>query len=133
MKKLSKTLVSEWSCKRPLYLKRRDNKRRYDRYAKQLKTNGFSDTETWGLDSVIAKFVLPRLIRFKELNNGMPIDFNEGTWDEVLDKMIFAFDWTLNWEEKKYENLTEEQQKENWKRYEEGMALFGKYFRDLWW
>jgi len=134
MKKLSKKLQSEWSLKKPLYVKKTDN--RYARHVKQLKENGFSDAETWSLDSVVCKFILPRLIRFREIHNGFPggwEDINEHKWKEMLDKMIFAFDWSLNCEEDKYNGLSEEVITENWKRYQEGMDLFAKWFRHLWW
>ena len=39
-------------------------------------TRGFNDSETWNLDYTIAKLVLPRLKRFKELTNGIPGDFS---------------------------------------------------------
>lgn len=131
MSKLSKKLQSKWSLKKPLYLEKTD--KRYSKHIKQLKNNGFTDAETWGLDSVIAEFVLPRLIRFKEINIGFPCNLTPESWDVIIDKMIFALDWSLNWEEDKYEGLSKEEQNENWKKYEEGMQLFAKYFRDLWW
>lgn len=108
---------------------------RYEKHQKQLKRNGFSDSETWSLDSVICQFVLPRLKRFKELNNGFPGGYDGMTakkWDAILDEMIFAFDWSLTCEDK-YDDMTEEEKKKNWKRHEEGLQLFAKWFRHLWW
>ena len=128
---MSKKLTSKWSLKKPLYLEKTD--KRYRRHIKQLKLNGFTDSETWGLDSVIAEFILPRLIRFKELNIGFPDVFTFDSWNDVIDKMIFAFDWSLNCDDEKYDNLSKEEQEINWKKYEEGMQLFAKYFRHLWW
>lgn len=122
---------SKWSLKKPLFIKKDD--KRYKRAVKQLKTYGFAYDETWALDSVICQFVLPRLICFREVLAGYPVGFSEKQWREALDQMIFAFDWSLNNDEDKYKNLTKEQQNENWKRYEEGMNLFAKRFRDLWW
>ena len=94
MKKcLNKNLTSRWSLKKPLYLKKTD--KRYARHLKQLKTNGFSDAETWGLDSVIAEFILPRLIRFRELHIDFPGGWEDVTfekWNSMLDEMIFAFE-----------------------------------------
>lgn len=54
-------------------------------------------------------------------------------WDAMLDEMIFAFNWSLHCEDDKYDKLTADQQAANWKRYEEGMILFAKWFRHLWW
>jgi len=124
---------SEWVRKDPLYINKKDD--RYKSAVKQLKERGFCDSETWGLDATICKFILPRLIRFREINAGYPggEDMTSEKWDAILDQMIFAFDWSLNCEEEKYEKLTEKERKENWLRYEVGMQQFAKWFRHLWW
>lgn len=130
---MNKKLKSRWSLREPLFLKKTD--KRYKRHLKQLQTNGFSDSETWSLYSTIAEFILPRLIRFKEVSPGYPYpgDMSQEKWDVVLDEMIFAFDWSLHNENDKYDNLSKEDGDKNWKRYEEGMKLFAKWFRHLWW
>ncbi|MFW6046541.1 MAG: hypothetical protein ACOCP4_01980 [Candidatus Woesearchaeota archaeon] len=38
---------------------------------------GYSDRETWSLDMTIAKFVLPRLKRYKEIDPGNPHGLTE--------------------------------------------------------
>ena len=133
MKRLSKHLKSEWVLKNPPYMKKDD--KRYALFKGQLKTNGFCDAETWSLDSMICKFILPRLIRFKEINIGFPggDDMTIEKWNVVLDKMIFAFDWSLNHEEEKYDGLPDKQKEKHWQQYQEGMDLFAKWFRHLWW
>jgi hypothetical protein len=131
MKPLSKELTSKWSLKEPLYVEKKDE--RYARLSKQLATNGFCDAETWDLSSVIAEFILPRLIRFKELNNGFPGGFTSEEWDAILDQIIFAFDWSLHDLDEKYNKLTIEEREINWKKYEKGMEQFSKWFRQLWW
>ncbi len=129
---MRRELKSKWSLKKPLFLEKSD--KRYARHVKQLKKNGFSDSETWCLDSVICQFILPRLIRFKEVNIGFPGgDVTAQQWDDMLDEMIFAFDWSLNNEEPKYEGLTDKEKNANWERYQKGMDLFAKWFRHLWW
>jgi hypothetical protein len=75
----------------------------------------FEDEELWDLDFTIADFILPRLIRFKELNN------SEGV-EEVLDKMILAFELIVN----------DDIKDENEKIIDEGLKLFSKNFRKLW-
>jgi hypothetical protein len=125
-------LKSKWSLKKPLYLKKTD--RRYAIQIKQLKKWGFSDSETWSLYDPIAEFILPRLIRFKEITIAYPgNNITMEKWKAMLDEMIFAFDWALHDEDDKYDNLTEKQRDANWKRYEKGMELFAKWFRALWW
>ena len=125
------TLKSKWSLKSPLYLKKSD--KRYKRHLKQLKDNGFSDSETWGLDSVIAEFILPRLKRFKEVTNGFPSTLTEAKWDAILDDMIFAFEWDLLDDNDEYEKMSEKEKKAGWDRYNKGIRLFAEYFRELWW
>ena len=146
---------TKWSLEKPLYCKPEDE--RYEKYFKQLKTRGFSDEETWGLNNVIAEFVLPRLKRFRELNNGYPNGFTAKTWYQTLDKMIFAFDSILREDEyqtgcypKDYDyNFTtdengviiwKDKRKPNYTLYNkmrvkraEGLKLFAEYFEDLWW
>jgi len=92
---------------------------------------GWDDSETWNLDTTLAKFIAPRLKRFKELNNGIPHDFTEETWDEALDKMIFALDKCAKKDEDEESGLYWD--KETYAQIDEGLELFGKHFRDLWW
>jgi len=131
MKKISKNLISKWSIKMPLYIKKND--KHYNRHMKQLKSNGFSDTETWCLDKVIAEFILPRLIRFKGVTNAYPGgEVSEEAWNHILDKMIFAFKFTLTmdkWSEIKIKSDYDDA----YLKYKEGMELFTKYFHNLGW
>ena len=59
----------------------------------QRRIRGWSDDDTWCLDTVIANFVLPRLKRFKELNNGMPNGLTEEKWDAILADIIVAMEY----------------------------------------
>lgn len=139
---------------------------------KWLKKHGkyVNPKECWCLDYTIAEFVLPRLKKFKKDNNGYPgILSGEDEWDEILDKMILAFDYIIHDDDwwmfnlkydytsgLKFEEVGRENGfirthivKEDWvdeieqnyhieaKRrndvIEEGLELFVKYFRNLWW
>lgn len=122
---------SKWVLAKPLYVTKRD--KRYKRYARQLKTKGFSDEETWSLDSVISQFALPRLRRFREINNGYPPDLTPAKWGKILDTMIFAFEWNQECESDANLKLTKQQTTARWARHELGLQLFAKYFRHLWW
>ena len=82
--------------------------------------------DTWNLDWAIAKFIHPRLVRFKEVTNCHPCLLSEQEWDDVLDKMIKAFEliitkdlWSISAEEEKQIN--------------DGLDLFRKWYFDLWW
>lgn len=110
---------------------------------------GFSDDELWNLDNTIAKWILPRLKRFKKDSIAFPAELGiPDKWDEILDKMIWSFDYIVN--QDKYEDEIMEKYKDNeldeeghyrWikdanelsKKCQEGLDLFGTYFRSLWW
>lgn len=123
--------TSKWSLKEPLYLKKTD--KRYKRHVNQLKRFGFSNSETWSLRSVVAQFVLPRLIKFKEIKMCFPADISEKEWDIMLDKMIFSFKWLLEYEDDFNIDIDKKQQDINWEKCKEGMNLFSERFFDLWW
>ncbi len=84
---------------------------------------GWDDSDTWNLDLTIAKFTLPRLIRFKELNTGHPDNLTEQEWNNILDKIINSLQYTIN---------QFDIEKEFDKEIQEGTILFGKYFNYLW-
>ena len=74
--------------------------------------------------------MIPRLKYLKENTCGYPPDLETfGEWQEILQKMIDAFELynsdsdTFDMDQLKTENEI----------IEEGMQLFGKYFRALWW
>jgi hypothetical protein len=94
----------------------------------QRRTRGWDDSDTWSLDYTIAKFALPRLIRFKELNNGYPGDFaTPEAWDEAIDKMIYSLQACIKHNEGNDIDIAD------WPRVKEGLELFGKHFMALWW
>ncbi len=118
---MSKSKKCQWSRRTPLYVKKGD--KRYAKYCKQLKDRGFADDETWSLYTVITDFVLPRLKRFREIPFGFPGNLTEKEWDDILDDMIFAFE---------YHKKDEIGLKKDWIRCKRGMRLFGQYFGHLW-
>jgi hypothetical protein len=97
-------------------------------WAEQRRTRGFDDTETWALDAVIAKFLIPRLKRFKELHFCHPPQISMEQWDEILQKMIDGFEESLT-----RDDLTEKRGRE-WDstKVEEGLKLFAEWYHDLW-
>ena len=114
--------------------------------------------ETWNLDITLAKHIIPRLKKFKELENGYPgrgeMDTPE-KWDEALDKMIQAFEYVIDLDEywlndprydytdimfgddkELYESIVENKRMEDIRRLvaiNEGLQLFAKYYMNLWW
>ena len=94
----------------------------------QRQTRGWDDSITWNLDYEIAKWILPKLKRFKELNRCCPPEFTTEEWNEKIDTMVAAFEYI--------------QSDEYWSAIrpdfipdivEEGRSNFHKYFYDLWW
>lgn len=108
-----------------------DDPNQLERYKNQRLERGFDDTETWNLDVTIAKFIVPRLKRFKELNNGYPSKFKaKEEWDKILDEMIEGLElYEDKWKCNSDQNLTN---LEEYKR-KRAVKLLGEYFYDLWW
>lgn len=98
---------------------------RTPKYMYQILTRGWCDSDTWSLDYTIAKFILPRLVRFKEINCSYPSNLTEKEWDNILAKMIVTFKIIASdgsW------NISDEENE----KVEEGLDLFRKYYFDLW-
>ena len=105
-----------------------DNKdERETKFSEQRKEVGFDDTETWSLTDTISRFIIPRLKRFKEVNNGVPHGQTEESWDITLDKMILSFELTCR--DSGSRDYTDEERIQ----LNEGLDLFRKYFFELWW
>ncbi len=107
---------------------------RWEEYKKQRLERGFDNSETWSLDSTIARFIEPRLRVFKEIHRGYPGNLTEEKWNEILDKMVKAFEYINN------EDLGIDENERGLKKYEkreqiikEGLDLFREYFFALWW
>lgn len=94
----------------------------------QRRTRGWDDSVTWNLYTDIAKFVLPRLKRFKELHNGYPAGTSEKTWEKNLDDMIYAMDVAV-----KESDVWVGDDDVDWYRVSRGLRAFGTKFRNLWW
>jgi hypothetical protein len=138
----------------------------------QLWRYGFEYRDTWGLDHALAKWILPRLKHLKKNKYGCPSEFFTGTleeqesdegfkkalaeWDEILDEIIWSFEFILNEDEylhacfpadfdygfEEAENgYVENKDKRKidfssfdaaQKRAEKGHLLFAKNLRNLW-
>jgi hypothetical protein len=140
--------------------------------------------DTWNMDETISRIIIPLLKQLKERKHGIPssilfevaeasgkkyedfhdddIIFNaaEKRWNEILDKMIWAFEQNItDWEDqywtvkpemdfskheedeglisipvrwKKHGVHDSEGHKAHYAKMEEGFMLFGKHFKDLW-
>ena len=63
-----------------------------EKYKQQRFEQGFDDTETWHIDRTLALFIIPRLKRFIEVNNGIPNGETVESYNEKLNYIINAFE-----------------------------------------
>jgi len=106
--------------------------------------------ELCDLDITIARFILPRLIDFKQHCERTPtLDMPREQWNSILDKMIYAFDKIANqceedtpeyqayikaiWNNEEDLTQLKRDARASLKPIADGLALFHKYFRSLWW
>jgi len=113
--------LPKWMAEKPLFLEPTD--KRYQILEKQIKSRGFCSSELWNLDFTIACFILPRLKAFRKKHFGYPADLTPEKWNEILDKMILAFEYVA--QGKMYDDVKDDD-------YKEGIKLFAKYFMALW-
>lgn len=120
----------------------------------------WSDRDIWSLDYTIAKFALPRLIRLKEVQHGIPntmfVALPKGKynhskaqtkaaelkWSKTLEEIIFAIDYIANYRENDYypkKTWPEKTTKRDYvelhaveERVQKGLILFGTHLRSLW-
>lgn len=111
----------------------RDDKR-WEEFKKQRLERGFDDSETWSLDSTITNFILPRLKCFKDNHCGYPGSLTDEKWNDILNKMVMAFEY-LNDEKLGVDNNLsyKECNEERDKVINRGLRLFCKYYSALWW
>jgi len=130
---MEELVTNKWKTEEPLFISKEDE--RYGYMLKELKEDGFCESETWSLGHNIAEFVLPRLKRFREIKAGYPMGMTSDSWGDILDKMIFSFEWALKEDDmtEDYKSLSYEEKKVCWEKYEEGMKLFSDHMLNLWW
>lgn len=98
---------------------------RDEEFSKQRIERGFDDSETWSLRDTIGNFILPRLIRFKEIYIETTKDDND--MYKKIDMSIRAFQLLVR--DSGCFLLTEEEEKE----YVDGMQAYSEIFLGLWW
>ena len=122
----------EWILYRLISIIRYFKDTRNYRFLWQKLTRGFSDKDTWNLEHTIAKFVFPRLIRFKEIGKCCPMNLTDEEWEIKLNDMIFAMKYAAN-QFKNKEFYKDEEYRVFNERIDRGTKFFGEYFFDLWW
>jgi len=124
MRKLVKDLFHQ-AFKQGSY-SRRNSKlymRHFSHYKQRL-ARGFDDSETWSIFTDNSQWLVPRLERFIEIQNGHPGRISEKEWTEILNKILLAHkiiaqDDLINSEEIKI--------------VEEGLKLYAEWYLNLWW
>jgi len=120
------------------------------RYNPQAIARTLNIEDLYDLDVTIARYILPRLMVFKQHCERTPnLNMSRQEWDEILDKMIYAFERiACQTEEETPEYKAyikaiwnnemdladlKRSAKASLKPISEGLSLFHKYYRSLWW
>ncbi len=103
-----------------------------EKYRQQRFLNGFDDTETWHMDRTMALFIIPRLKRFMEVNNGIPLGETEESYDEKLRFIIQAFE-NYYATDQYYNSLDIEERKKLTDDVRLAVEYLSKLWFELWW
>ena len=101
-------------------------------YKQQRFEQGFDDTETWHMDRTIALFIIPRLKKFIEVNNGIPTGETVESYNEKLNFIINAFEnyYATN---KYYESVDDTERKQLTDDVKQAVEYLSKLWFELWW
>lgn len=89
----------------------------------QIEKYGFTDYELWNLDTTILEFVIPRLVRFKEITRSYPSEFEKiEDWYAVIDEIVDGLKC----------GLAIPMPADGQKKFRRAGLLLFKYFKDLW-
>ena len=109
------------------------NDPRQELWKKQKEELGFDARELWDLDFTMAHFIYPRIKYFKDhyAEIGYPCEINSNEeWTNILDNILFAFKEILT----NYKCcISAEDTTQYYKKIDNGLFLFAKYFRVFWW
>ena len=105
---------------------------RKEHYRQQRFLNGFDDTETWHLDRTMALFIVPRLKRFMEVNNGIANGETEESYYEKLRFIIQAFE-NYYATDKYFNSVDIEERKKLTDDVRLAVEYLSKLWFELWW
>jgi len=91
--------------------------------------------DTWNMNTTLAKIILPMLKQLKEDKYGYPSTLTEKKWNTIVDEMIWSFEQVLDDESDEQfwtDGIDWDGLRAHNKRIDKGLALFGKYYRNLW-
>ena len=101
-------------------------------YKQQRFEQGFDDTETWHMDRTIALFIIPRLKKFIEINNGIPVGETVESYNEKLKFIIGAFEnyYATN---RYYESVDDTERKQLTDDVKKAVEYLSNLWFELWW
>ena len=101
-------------------------------YKQQRFEQGFDDTETWHMDRTMALFIIPRLKKFIEVNNGIPTGETVESYNEKLNFIINAFEnyYATN---RYYESVDDTERKQLTDDVKQAVEYLSKLWFELWW
>ena len=108
----------------------KDEPEKLEKYKKQRDEIGFDDTETWHLDKTVALFLIPRLKRYIQVNNGFPGGETEESFNDKLDFIVKSFE-EYYYDENNEQSL--ELEKERLNNAKKAVVILGDLWFDLWW
>ncbi len=110
----------------------RNDDKKLEKYKKQIEEQGFDDTETWHLDTTLALFLIPRLKRFIQVNNGFP---NGETYESYIEKLKFIVKSFEEYYLNMYENekVSLELEKERLNNAKKAVEILSELWFNLWW
>jgi glycyl-tRNA synthetase alpha subunit len=100
-----------------------NNKKRKKLHLKQLKKQGWTDSDTWSLDITFAQFIIPRLKRYKTVYKKTCIPDKDKLKD--IDIMIEGFSFVISCDHLYNKSAC--------KKVEDALDAFKRSFFSLWW
>jgi len=98
--------------------------------------------DTWSMDCTLAMIIHPMLVQLKDTKHGYPSGLTEESWNDILDEMIWAFDYKSKEMDAgdmcadKCSNFGDPVCKacinETQERLTNAFRLFGKHYENLW-
>lgn len=104
--------------------------RRKVQWSYQRVTRGYSDLDSWNLNSFVAGVVAGVVKQMRENGFGYPADLTEDEWQDILLKIEDGFRAATDLYEMNYDGRKEADALEA--TFREGMDLFSKWFHSLW-
>ncbi len=111
---------------------------RYEKSGFQKSSILIDDFDTWNMDITLASIIHPMLIQLKKTTDVYPVICSEDEWYVILDKMIWSFKEILREDSREgfgdYDSRAIDLEGFSLynERIQEGLDLFGKFYRSLW-